>query len=229
MNTTAEKHLKKAADYLGRGDEFYRHAAAEIELARESGATWVQCGDALGRSESWCVKIVNWAKRPANDLSCSTPWENNEAVDLRKSKQVLSGSPAKIAKEIAAAVASSPEVAEAVAANPVASARVSVAKSKKTKEAEKEVRASEFEDESGAAGIAVIKVGAATSSARTAVRMAVLAYRDAVAANPDNAELKTLLDDEMFALKADTIILVDGVVEGGMDAAFAEILKGGEA
>jgi hypothetical protein len=42
MNTQAEQHLAKAKDFLGKGDEFYRKAAEEIEAALEADRTLSQ-------------------------------------------------------------------------------------------------------------------------------------------------------------------------------------------
>jgi len=94
VDQTATQHLVKAKEYLAKGEEFYRHAAAEIELAKESGATWTEIGDALDRSDWWCQQIVNWAKTPANSKSGrSAPFggeDRNAISDNAKAKRVLS-------------------------------------------------------------------------------------------------------------------------------------------
>ena len=68
-----ERHLAKAQSYLAKGEAWYRKAGEEIELAREAGATWPQIGDRLDRSKSWCQRVSEWAKSPANGGSPDTP------------------------------------------------------------------------------------------------------------------------------------------------------------
>lgn len=92
MNRRAEQHLGKAQEYLEKGENFYRKAAAEIIAAREYGATWIQIGDHLDRSESWCRDIVRWAETPANGLLRATPWSGKDHADnraLAHTKRVL--------------------------------------------------------------------------------------------------------------------------------------------
>lgn len=89
INKSAQDHIAKAKEYIAKGDEYYIHAASEMELAREAGATWVEIGDALGRSERWCRAITSWAKLPANERSSTTAWESSDKIDLRKAKAVL--------------------------------------------------------------------------------------------------------------------------------------------
>lgn len=91
VDTEARKHIAKAKEYLAKGDEFYLHAATEMELAREAGATWVEIGDALGRDKSWCRKIAAWAKIPANKRVGATPFAEpgREPREVRAAKALL--------------------------------------------------------------------------------------------------------------------------------------------
>lgn len=95
MNKDAEKHLDKAQTYLGKGEEFYRKAAGEIESAKLADPTlsYTEIGDRLGRSKSWVQRIVAFGKSPANAVSSSTPWEDHQAINLRKTKQLLREAP----------------------------------------------------------------------------------------------------------------------------------------
>jgi len=106
MNLLAHAHLTKARDYIGRGERYYERAAKSIRAAREAGASWRECGVALGRSDSWCKQLVTWAEIPANERS-NSPYSGYAAkVNLRKTKQRLrEGSP----EELAAIISSLPE------------------------------------------------------------------------------------------------------------------------
>lgn len=99
MNHEARAYVAEAKEYLAKGDENYGKAAESMRAARDAGATWPEIADGLGRSESWCQKIVAWAKNPANDLSSSTPWENHQDINQRKARQVLREAPLDLLKK----------------------------------------------------------------------------------------------------------------------------------
>lgn len=85
MNTSAQRHLDKAAQYVARGDEFYRKAGEEILAARGEGATWVEIADRLGHGTTWCQDIANWTKSPANDTRApATPFAREEGESQRR-------------------------------------------------------------------------------------------------------------------------------------------------
>jgi hypothetical protein len=95
MNVQAERHLAKAEGYLAKGEGWYRKAAVEMRAAKNEGATWVELGDRLGKSKSWCEKIVAWAESPAGDASAPTPFAEpgRETTDVRGAKRVLAEAP----------------------------------------------------------------------------------------------------------------------------------------
>lgn len=95
MNTQAEKHLAKAEGYLAKGEAWYRKAADEMRAAKNEGAIWPEIGDRLGRSKSWCERIVAWAESPANDASAPTPFAEpgRDTPDVRGFKRVLAEAP----------------------------------------------------------------------------------------------------------------------------------------
>jgi hypothetical protein len=66
MNAAAQAHLAKAKEYVSQGEQYYSMAAEQIIAARNEGATWAECGDALGRSDKWCSRIVTWHESPGN-------------------------------------------------------------------------------------------------------------------------------------------------------------------
>lgn len=87
MTPKAQKHLTKARDLLGRGEAYYRRAAAEIEKAKAAGATNKEAGVFLGHSEAWVRTILAWN---ANPSSSSTPFSGQaDQINLRKTKQRL--------------------------------------------------------------------------------------------------------------------------------------------
>lgn len=93
MNNEARMCLTRAASHLAKGEGSYRKAAAEMQAAKEAGATWTEIGDTLGRSRSWCERIVAWSRTPASSASSTTPWEDNRQVDHRKTRRVLRDAP----------------------------------------------------------------------------------------------------------------------------------------
>lgn len=122
MNQSAERHLSKAEDYLGRGDAFYRKAATEIVAAKESdpALTNTLIGERLGKSRDWVSKIVTWA---STDDPGSTPFgggtaesKGRGAVEARRVlrdapmeqvEQIISELPASRQRQIGAAAGDS--------------------------------------------------------------------------------------------------------------------------
>lgn len=130
------------------------------------------------------------------------------------------------AEVVAEAVAGSSAAAEAVAEHPVASARVTVAKTKQSEKAVRENRADNFEEEKDSSGWAVIKIGARANEVRTSVRMIVRDFEDAIAANEGNDELREILAGRITKLKADVILALDALVGDGVDEAISKMLEG---
>jgi hypothetical protein len=62
MNQSAERHLAKAEEYVGKGEEFYRKAAAEIAAAKEADSTLSNkaVGERLGYSGEWVASLLRW-------------------------------------------------------------------------------------------------------------------------------------------------------------------------
>ena len=72
MNVSARKHLDKAADYVAKGEEFYRKAAEEIIAAKEADPTLTQqeIGEQIGYDNRRVSEILKWARSGAP----GTPW-----------------------------------------------------------------------------------------------------------------------------------------------------------
>jgi hypothetical protein len=95
MNSTAQKHLAKAKDYLAKGDEFYRKAKPEIEAAKAEGARVQDMCRYLQKSERWVYDVLAW------DGEGTLYANNTEARQLRQAKQVLrESSPEEIASDL---------------------------------------------------------------------------------------------------------------------------------
>lgn len=108
MTKTAEKHLAAAKDYVAKGEQFYRKAAAEMVAAKNEGATWVEIGDGVDRSDEWCKVVVAWAKTPANSNKSTLPFsEPQGAVAQRHARSVLRQADAEALSEVMASL--SPE------------------------------------------------------------------------------------------------------------------------
>ncbi|MBA2742687.1 MAG: hypothetical protein H0U46_11850 [Actinobacteria bacterium] len=118
MNQRALKHVQKAGDYLAKGDGFYNRAAAEMSSAKAEGATWVEIGDSLCRSSSWCKKIVSWAKTPANSGSAPTPFAEpgRDTTDVRGAKRILAEAPLEQVEQIVSELPADRQRAVAAAA-----------------------------------------------------------------------------------------------------------------
>lgn len=100
MNARAKKHLVKAKDYAGRGEQFYRKTAEEIIAAQEADPMLSQreIGEAMDRSPRWVRDIVQWH---TNGEGHPTPYTNpsaNAASDQSRAKRVLRTTPEVVAK-----------------------------------------------------------------------------------------------------------------------------------
>lgn len=220
--------IEQAKEYLAKGDGFYHQAAEKIKEAIDNGATQREVGEALGRSNQWVSTLVAWH---TSSHSTGTPFarDTKPGNDRHQVKHSLSKmSPEERGQVIAEAVADSPEVAEAVAKNTVAAARISVARATTRERAETTSRARDFREQRGDPGQAAIRFSALISELRTATRLLVVGYQDIMAANPDNDELRELLDERTVTVKGDIIIALDTLVGAGVDAALAEMLKAEE-
>lgn len=105
MNQSAAKHLAKAETYLAKGEEFYVKAAAEMQSAKDAGATWVEIADALGREASWVRRIVSWAKTAANGEAAHPPFGGpavRDRADRYAAKKVLADAPMEQIEQIVA-------------------------------------------------------------------------------------------------------------------------------
>jgi hypothetical protein len=63
MNREAERHLDKAESYLGKGDGWYRKAAAEIVAAQEADPSLSnrEIGERFDRSATWVREMATFA------------------------------------------------------------------------------------------------------------------------------------------------------------------------
>jgi hypothetical protein len=83
MNASAEKHLAKAKDYIAKGDEFYRKAKPEIELAQRNGANTSEIARFLGKSHTWVTDVLAW------DGKGTLYGKDTERRQIDMAKQVL--------------------------------------------------------------------------------------------------------------------------------------------
>lgn len=60
MNEQAQEHCSKAAEYIAKGDEFYRKAKPEIEAAKKEGASVQEICSVLQKSERWVYDVLAW-------------------------------------------------------------------------------------------------------------------------------------------------------------------------
>lgn len=104
MNREARSHVDRAAKYLARGESAYHQAAAEMRAAKDAGATWPEIGATLGRSKSWCEKIVAWNESPAKGASAPTPFAepDRDHPDLRGTRRLLRDAPMEQVEQIVA-------------------------------------------------------------------------------------------------------------------------------
>lgn len=87
-------HLARAKDYIGKGEEFYRKAAEEIKAAREAdfALTWEQVAERVGKSGTWCRRLVQWGTSPQS--TADTPFaEESGRVAQRHARSVLRNAP----------------------------------------------------------------------------------------------------------------------------------------
>jgi hypothetical protein len=123
MNASAEQHLAKAKDYIGKGDEFYRKARPEILAARKNGANTSEIARYLAHSRTWVDDILAW------DGKGTLYGDDTKRRQIRQAKQVLRESP-----DVVAAL--TPReldlVAEAVHAAQMQNVRAGAAKTNQT-------------------------------------------------------------------------------------------------
>jgi hypothetical protein len=62
-------HIRRAKDYIAKGEHCYRQAADELSAAHDEGATWAAIAQAMGRSENWVYKIIAWSKDTNGSVS----------------------------------------------------------------------------------------------------------------------------------------------------------------
>ena len=101
MNTEAKQHLAKAKEYADRGEQFYRMAAEQMIAARQAEPlTWKQIAEVIGRSASWCSRVVSWHEEyPDSDSLVPVPktfytQEKGESDKRQRAQSVLRDAPA---------------------------------------------------------------------------------------------------------------------------------------
>lgn len=86
-------HLARAKEYIGRGEEFYRKAAAEIiaAQAQDHSLSNAAIGLAIGKSEFWVRKIVQWSTTaiPGSDDLPFGGETKRESVDRSATRKTL--------------------------------------------------------------------------------------------------------------------------------------------
>lgn len=148
------------------------------------------------------------------------------SVSRRRAAETLAGmATSDRAAVVAGAVAADQEVAQAVAEDTVANARVTAASRRRQRQAAESVAAGEFADAQGNDGLGVMKVANEIVKLRAATRSLVLAYEEVMAANPDSDELREVLTADIMGVKGDLIVALDTLVGDGVDAALAQILR----
>ena len=86
MNRSAQQHLTKAKDYVAKGEEFYRKAAAEFVAAKEADSTLTNAriADEVGQSESWVQHLVTWRKGDHDGPRFSSSDDKNVKYGAKK-------------------------------------------------------------------------------------------------------------------------------------------------
>lgn len=83
-------HIRRAKDYIAKGEHCYRQAADELSAAHDEGATWAAIAQAMGRSENWVYKIIAWSKDTNGSVSSPFGGEaENEARYERQARGAL--------------------------------------------------------------------------------------------------------------------------------------------
>lgn len=105
--------------YIGKGEEFYRKAAAEILAARDEGATLDECAESLGRSQTWVRETLKWHSSPAHP-DVPTPFAGKTAEEkgrgVVEAKRVLKDAPLEQIEQIIAGLPEDRQRAVAAAA-----------------------------------------------------------------------------------------------------------------
>lgn len=99
----ATLHLARAKDYIGRGEEFYRKAAAEIAEAmnQDGSLTYARIGESLGHTDKWVGRLVRWST--TGDVH--TPFaEEKGKVAERHARSVMREAPMEQVEQIIAAL-----------------------------------------------------------------------------------------------------------------------------
>ncbi len=107
---TAQQHIERAYDLANKGDKYYSQAADEIIAAQEAdpSISQRQIAEAMGRSQKWVQKIVQWRTSDADHTHgpFGGPEENEARYarhDKRKVSEILEDRPDAIVKAILAA------------------------------------------------------------------------------------------------------------------------------
>lgn len=105
-------HLTAAADFIARGENYYRRAADEIVAAMREDTTlsYREVGRRLDRDESWVRRLVQWRTSAAPATPFGGPAERARRDDLA-ARKVLRERPEVIASALADA---EPDVRERV-------------------------------------------------------------------------------------------------------------------
>jgi hypothetical protein len=119
-NATAEHHLAKAGEYLGKGDEFYARAAAEIIAAQKADSTLSQrqIGERFGKSQKWVARLVTWG---TSESPATTPidWERGSHATTAEIEagveKAIETMPPEKAVEVLGALTSRPDVIDHLA------------------------------------------------------------------------------------------------------------------
>lgn len=110
MSEQSVDHLERAKSYIERGEDFYRKAASEIQAAMDADPqlSYSGVGDRLGRSKSWCQRLVTHFTSVADPEHppFGGPDENEaryQRHDRRKVEQIAQERPEAVAEAIAKA------------------------------------------------------------------------------------------------------------------------------
>lgn len=117
MNREAARHVDKAVGYIERGEGFYRKAAEEIVAAQKADPTLSnrEIGEHFERSATWVRDLVRWIT--TSQSTAPTPYSGQaDAVNLRKTKQMLREAPMEQVEQIVSSLPKSRQLAIAAAA-----------------------------------------------------------------------------------------------------------------
>lgn len=89
-------HIKKAKDYLAKGEAFYAKAAQEIRAAFDGGMTYAAIGRELGRGDKWVRTLAKYdpASRPETESPLPFSRERmGDSADRSATKKILTTAP----------------------------------------------------------------------------------------------------------------------------------------